>query len=369
MIDKNTFCRLPWEGLSITTQDGYRPCCHIKPEISFDSYKNSKTIAIIKQEFSEGKKPKACSSCWNDESAGILSIRQTSSRVIENTTFDETIKLLSLSFGNTCNLACMTCNSYSSSKWGAESSAVKSEFPELKIFPHNKFYQDEDFLDRIVELGRNAVYIEFMGGEPFLTGQKEHLYVLSELAKHNPKQKRLHYITNTTVWPSNQYWDIWNQFGGIDIHLSIDGFGKIFEYMRWPADWNLCYNNIVEYKKKAKELENVNVYVSYTVSALNVYHSPETLDWFEQMDLQCFNPLIVDNPSKLDIRNLPLDVKDKIAEKLQKNAKCANIVDVLYQEGKTSDMSELLKHIRVHGQRRNQVFSDYFSEYAKILKL
>ena len=46
-----------------------------------------------------------------------------------------------------------------------------------------------------------------------------------------------HYNSNGTQLPMNALKNIWPNFKYVDVHFSIDGYEKHFEYQRHPAKW------------------------------------------------------------------------------------------------------------------------------------
>ena len=54
-----TFCKLPWQGLDISPQGEYKPCCKFSTSIasSMEAYRSSKELAKLKESFLLGEKP------------------------------------------------------------------------------------------------------------------------------------------------------------------------------------------------------------------------------------------------------------------------------------------------------------------------
>ena len=78
---------------------------------------NSKAINKVREQFTLGHCPKGCEHCFRPESEGVRSFRQKALRGTfgTNDPFEDTvIRGLDLRMGNTCNLKCIMCNSYSS---------------------------------------------------------------------------------------------------------------------------------------------------------------------------------------------------------------------------------------------------------------
>ena len=141
----DTLCVLPWMHLATHPNGGASLCCRsnhtqaiswakkngsqslvMLDDDSVEDIMNSEKFIEVRQAMIDGKRPIECEGCWSDEDKGIKSKRQ-----YENERWQHIIPLLEksarlqnidlryveLRLGNICNNACLTCNSYSSSKW------------------------------------------------------------------------------------------------------------------------------------------------------------------------------------------------------------------------------------------------------------
>jgi MoaA/NifB/PqqE/SkfB family radical SAM enzyme len=330
------------------------------------SYQTSTELAELKSSFLRGEQPAGCARCWQDEAAGLPSKRTLDWQYVLDQTVPDLNNLLVLSFslGNTCNLACRICNSYSSSKWLTEAKLLKETFPEIKIFKHKKFYQDQEFLDSVMNISQHLTHVEFPGGEPFLTGIKQHLEFLDFLILNNSEKISLHYTTNTTHYPGPEFWTRWSRFKQVDLQLSIDGTESKFEYNRWPAKWLDCNNNIARYQTDA--VGNIKLSISHSVSIFTVYHLPEFLTWIQQLGLPDPYLGLVSNPVHYAITTFPNTIKQQIIARLADPA-FANIVNYMNNRD-TSDQFQLaVKYIQQLDKQRNQSFSKIFPELANLM--
>jgi sulfatase maturation enzyme AslB (radical SAM superfamily) len=365
----NNFCPQPWVGLDISPQGHIKPCCKYSEAISenVDEYFLSPALHELKQQFLNNQKPPGCKRCWDDENAGLQSKRQLD--LEHNLNFDTTslnrIKLLSLPFGNTCNLACRTCGSYSSSKWTKDETSLKTKLPDIKIHSHKKFYKNKDFIAQIQNLSANLSSIQFPGGESFITGVSEQLDYLDFLIKNNSEKISLTYITNCTTFPSQDFWDRWQNFNKVNIQLSIDGIEEKFEYLRYPADWVTVHNNIKKYQLKQNQLSNLQLSISHTVSVFNVYYIGDFLNWCITQGLPAPYLGMVEYPIQFNIRTLPKFIKNEIAKKLSldllQNVKNYMHVDIDHNFEHTLDWINMVDSIR------NQRFTEIFPEMGDLL--
>ncbi len=129
------FCYSPWTNIDISPQGDITPCCKFQAQYydqkfniqtqTIKQYAESEFITLLKQEFQQGGWPQGCERCRIEEENNIKSKRQLDydrwheyyqHRNINNLKFITA----SVAFGNTCNLTCITCNPYSSSRWQQE---------------------------------------------------------------------------------------------------------------------------------------------------------------------------------------------------------------------------------------------------------
>lgn len=359
----SNFCRHPWQGLDISPQGEYKPCCKYSSTIatSLDDYLKSDELRDLKQAFLSGEKPEKCKRCWSDEAAGVASKRQIDFRSYYATTeINDSIKVLSAAFGNTCNLACRHCSSYVSSHWRKDALKLGQD----KVFQHVRFYKDPKWIEQLKELGQSAVLIEFPGGEPFLTGVEQHKDFLRFLIDNNPGQKVLHYMTNGTVMPDEEFLHLWKDFKSVEIQLSVDGIGKRFEYMRNPGNWSVFEDGVQVYKTYQKQISNLKIGFSHTVSILNVYYLQEFLDWSKVQGIEHPYCGLVVRPNYYDIRNLPTAVKEQVIEHVQ-DSKIRNYIS---QPAALSNMDLFWSVTDKLDELRKESYAKCFPEFAEILK-
>jgi len=368
----NKMCYHPWIGLDISPQGVFRPCCKYSNGVAttLSEYQSSVELANLKESFLKNEQPIACKDCWDAEEAGL-----TSKRLIDwKYVFDEqppdlkSLKVLSFPFGNSCNLACRICNSSLSSTWISETKKLQKHFPYIKLYKHQRFYQDKKFIDQIKEISSDVIHVDFPGGEPFLSGISEHLDFLDFLLAQSPDKISLHYNTNTTIFPTKEFWERWSKFKKVDIQLSIDGTGAHFEYNRWPAKWSEANTNIQKYVEQRKLTNNLHLSVSHTISIFTVYYLPEFIRWCLQNKFNTPYLNLLAFPKRYNIKNLPIKLKDRISKKLS-SFKIENVVSYMNSEQLSSeDFNQFLEFTQVLDQQREESFEKTFPEFYNIIK-
>ena len=373
------FCHAPWTNLDISPQGHILPCCKFQigsndqqfniQQDSLDSYVRSAFLAKIKQDFLNDQWPTGCVRCQNEEQNNIKSKRQLDhERWAEHYAqyqidSDQWITA-SIAFGNTCNLKCITCNSETSSRWHAEYKKIYNVHGN-----HVKFYR-EDFVETLVNQAPGVIHLDIHGGEPLLTGVQQQKKLLQHyIDSGQATDISLHYTTNVTVFPDSDWWQLWRHFKEIDLQLSIDGIEQRYEYIRYPAVWVDTVTNTERYIQKEKELANIRLSVSHTVSAYNIFYLDEFFAWCNNIGLP--RPWLgsVHNPAHFR----PTVWPDHVRNLIQQHLNCSKYDDVhvwaqaVVNADDYEYFDQFCKRLREHDQYRGLVFENTFPEMATFI--
>jgi MoaA/NifB/PqqE/SkfB family radical SAM enzyme len=368
------FCYSPWTNIDISPQGTMLPCCKYQPASddqrfniqthTLKEYSRSAFLNEIKQEFHQDRWPAGCVRCEIEEQNNIKSKRQLdhdrwhehyAKYQIDN---DQWLTA-SLAFGNTCNLKCITCGSHSSSKW-------RDEYVEIygRNFQHVKFYRD-NFVDDFVDQAPGIIHLDIHGGEPFLSGVTEQKKLLNHyIETERSADITLHYITNATIFPDAEWWQLWSHFREIDLQLSIDGVGTRYEYIRYPAVWKDTVKHTERYVQKEKQLSNFGLSVSHTVSAYNIFYLDEFFTWCQEIGLP--RPWLgrVHNPSHMRPEVWPN--KQHIVKHLESSGfeDVRTWAGLIANTGESDQFEKFCDKLHQHDQYRGLDFSNTFPEMA-----
>lgn len=335
----NTFCVLPWYSQEIMPERTI-PCC-LLPQ--------NHDLTQIKQDLLAGIRTPACAKCWAVEDSGNRSRRQQENsnldyrldRDIENIKDDcingrAKTMLYQITTSNLCNQACVTCDSFGSTKW-AEIER------KMNIIPTPAFSLDlnEYHIDYA-----NAQRIEFLGGEPLFDAKT--FYMLEQLIAHGNHDCFISLVTNGSIELNEEKLALLKQFTNFNICVSVDGIGSVFEYMRWPGKWPNLVSNIEQYRSIAKTIS-----VSYTISSLNVYYYDQTVSWFNANNLK-YNHNLVTFPTWLSLDRMPLELKKLV------NNQFTSIT------GNEMPLSEYIGLLRKQEIAKNINIQNYMPEIAAI---
>ena len=116
--------------------------------------------------------------------------------------------------------------------------------------------------------------------------------------------------------------EMWKKFKQVRVGASIDGFGPMVEYQRWPLKWNQAYKNLKKLDEVCKQNWNIFAWLACTVTVYNVFHIPEFMWWklkesnFKKINSSRKRPIITHHvahgPKRTNIKLLPLDLKNDL---------------------------------------------------------
>lgn len=292
----NTFCVLPWYSLELPVNN---PCCLLPDNTDIDQ---------LKIDLLNGVKAEPCKKCWVIESQNQKSRRQLENEFLDYKLDRDLTKirqdcvenknqilLYQLRTSNLCNQACVSCNSSASTKWAEierKMDLVPRPFTTINLLSNKINYS-------------SAKRISLLGGEPFFDPKT--FEILNQLITHKNVDCFISLVTNGSIQLKQEQLDLLSKFKNLNICISIDGTGSVFEYLRWPGKWSAMCDNV-------KLLKNItdNISVSYTISSLNIFYHQQTVNWFDQQGLR-YNHNIVSQPEWLSLDSMPVAIKQLLS--------------------------------------------------------
>lgn len=402
-----TICPLPWLNLSMDVNGSSRPCCKFAQPSPDSAYQltnlqdgsledvwNGAAMQRLRRDFRAGAQPGECSSCWNEEAAGIPSFRQTylADRGISTAPdYDATTPAvpaaLDLKLTNACNLKCRICGPVASSLWLREELAAAGDHPDPYLvenkdyFRANKITHDEDNLATFRRWLPHLDHVELTGGEPMLSRENREILELI-VAEGRPEAMTLLLTTNATV-VDERILDLLPAFKAVGLTLSIDDIGARFEYERAPGRWTDAEAIIDRYA--AMQSRSVQVSINCSVSPFNVLYLPELVAWLQGRTGPAIhlNLNLVHYPRHYCVQVLPQPVKDAVAARLQDEllgrgrgcpryiaTQVREVVDFMDGGDATADADEWEQSLAVTRRRddiRGERFDATFPELAALL--
>jgi hypothetical protein len=348
LLKSKTFCILPWIE-KFQNLDGLNYlCCHSNVPVQPDE------IDSIRIKIQNQQPVSQCESCYKLDQQRVVSPRlQESSRWLR----DPEVKLFieqwqpgdsestffyDLRFDNKCNLACIGCDPEASSLWARELG--------VKINPQSIRFATEDMI--------KSKKIYMAGGEPLIIDQ------FIELLDHiSTQEQQPEIVINTNlsrVDPDMQ--KILQQIKNLTLVVSVDAFGSVNEYHRWPMKWNKFINNL----SWAKDI-GCTVQFNTVIDAISVTNAADLVDIEQYCDL--WNLTILTSPISLHVSNLPSQVKSHVKNHWQKiktskffntdvtfKSRVEHITDLIDQPG---DCAALNNYITELDKRRSIEYKDF----------
>lgn len=400
LIDSEAFCMIPWIHMHGFPDGRAYPCCladmehpigHLHKNTMEEIWNDTPYKELRRNMLSE-KKSKECVKCYEQESAGFVSMRNSANKnfgqhigLVDDTKEDGTyndfkIRYYDIRFSNLCNFSCRSCGSLFSSSWYNEEAKMygKPNHPQF-------MYAGKDENDMWEQMQQHVPYLEqiyFAGGEPLI--MEEHYKVLDELVRLEKFDVRLIYNTNFSKLRlrDKNVLDYWKLFKNVSVGASLDDSHERGEYIRKGTKWD----EIVRNREQMLEVTpNVDFYVSSTVSLMNVWHQPEFhQEWVNKgyINAQDWNVNILQSPDRMRIDVLPKVYKQQVEEKLLQHIEWLEPRDPLrravngYRSMITfmnsTDNSNLLSRFFVRNDKldesREEKFEEVFPEYKELRK-
>ena len=368
----DSWCPLPWSHISIKNNGSYRICCHsnvsLKQGILKDQNKkdlhisqaqwenviNSDKMKTVRRNMLKGIWSEECIRCKREFETGMnsrnLYERKALAQAIEPENYpnytktkqltqengsisfkDFPVSYLDIRFGNLCNLKCMMCGPTDSSKWYDDYYQIwKEDYfvdhgNKIKLKKTKGSWKTEKNIYNWSEDPQLWLEIEkhihtfrkifIVGGEPLLI--KPHYDFLKKCIEKNVSHKlTIQYNSNITEIP-NKAWSLWKHFKSIEFYISIDGFGKVNDLIRYPSQWEKIKQNLDQFDTIG---EPFKIVITPSISVLNIWQIPQFIEYVMKMNYKTIGlpsaPLIsphpVHKPKHLNINILEDSFKEKI---------------------------------------------------------
>ena len=72
----DTICMIPWEAMAVNMENKIRPCCRFKVKHSVAPKDYEEAFKQLRIDMLNGKKDPRCKKCWQEEAAGVPSMRK-----------------------------------------------------------------------------------------------------------------------------------------------------------------------------------------------------------------------------------------------------------------------------------------------------
>jgi pyruvate-formate lyase-activating enzyme len=355
-----TFCVLPFCQLTVANDGKVKLCTHAlavdmmsegRPwslhSSPLEEIWNSTYFRTIRRRMVEGSHVGECSKCYRTEAEGGTSLRQImnlhagcrADGIGEDDSFKRAWDVvtqdagsappppaLHLWLGNRCNLKCRMCSpAFSSrvasdpvqSKWLGELSVPETP---SRIPQHMYWSQSEHVVfEEVFRHPEVLRWVHFSGGEPLL--HRSFWAIVRKLVDGGHASHIAIYINSNGTVYSHRLSSLLKEFSSVELAVSLDGIGKLHEYIRPPSKWNTVCRNIVAFHQ-----DGVPVSIRPTVQAYNAFGLLELARWCAANGLPFFLDNVLTMPRFLSLDMLPESVVDGALQCWTQywNAECAD---------------------------------------------
>ncbi len=129
----------------------------------------------------------------------------------------------------------------------------------------------------------------------------------------------LTFNTNVTKIPA-RHRELWPQFKSVNLLCSIDAYGPLNDYIRYPAKWIRLARNLDIIDQQHEELNLGRATLSVTVQIYNIFHLHELIDYCRgrfKFIRPMPNLVHLSIPDYFNVQHLPDDLRQMATERLQ----------------------------------------------------
>tara|TARA_X000001388_G_scaffold36357_1_gene25699 strand:- start:3782 stop:5071 length:1290 start_codon:yes stop_codon:yes gene_type:complete len=370
-----TFCMAPWTHTYLSPQTERRMCCASRePAQSFKQYIdtgndskaynpltlkehwNSQHMRSVRKRMLQGKTLPECEVCndkllntdvyksyWNHLFEHLIDKAFTDTQEDGTTTMP--VISYDYRFNNLCNFKCRMCGSMLSSSWESEQrkhkdwSISSSPWMEPKLREQIKSFQDTQVVNEFMHGVENQTIREiyWCGGEPLMWDI--HWTAMQRIIDLGfAKEVYVRYNTNLsrTTYKKQNVFDMLKDFQDWQICASLDGTGKIGEYIRDGLDYDSWLNNFKEGKSASTNPRQMRI--DYTITMPGLLELKNMFDLSRELDVQILTKVMFtfSNDEIFSPLSLPKNLLHKIVDDAldyiepKANWKQQSMVDVLH---------------------------------------
>ncbi len=370
----STYCLYPFTNLNSNTEGSVKLCCSINENIhatkdgielnfgthSIEDIWNSEYMTTVRHQLLNGERPDACGVCWRLEDKGIQSSRQSAFAELKDwahpkhyqTATPPLPQSLELRLGHFCNLRCNSCWSLSSDRIYNERKKIiniDKSLPqwlrddwsdEISIADNSdwNWWLSEEFDKTIRKLAPRLKRLYLTGGEPTLI--QRNIEIMQMILDSGNTDCYIALTTNLTNW-NEIFFQTMRQFKHGEFQISIDHLYEKNYYIRFPTRWEKIDENIIRIYDNfpsSWKIKHYTVFQNYNWDAI-----PEILEWVfkhrsywneqEKQRLYIWSPIILDSPDYLDVRTVPLAVRQEAADALEQYQPSINVPNIWWEHG------------------------------------
>jgi MoaA/NifB/PqqE/SkfB family radical SAM enzyme len=204
--------------------------------------------------------------------------------------------------------------------------------------------------------------LKFTGGEPLV--QQPVLDVLNYIVdKGYAKDIRLQLTTNATKF-STRFMDLFKEFDRVHLNISVDGYGGVYEYIRYPYKWS-NFNDRIEL---LKAVTYNSTKISYDFTCVPQLFNIENLATLQQhvgKSNLYMNNILHPEDNYNSLTMVPLDILKQARDDIQYCSSSNILINSInslienYTAPTTAQLKTMADSIQVLDINRKQHYEDY----------
>ena len=407
MINNGTLCSVPFRTYELKQGGNHGFCCkwmepglhngkqllNVANSTITDAW-NGTEMNSIRQAMLDGKQVKSCYVCYQEEKNSNASLRLQESSgwldwepekfvdAVNQYTHTGTVtpSKMDLRFSTLCNSMCRMCTPNVSTNLARETQKIIEKTPEFAdvVIEYDPAYTKE------VDYGLNQSFMQdlqknlhgvnklfFLGGETTLMKSIPPLlqYCIDENIAQNIDVQYSMNLTNTAP----DAIELLGHFRNVQLVFSIDAYGQLNDYIRYPSHWNVVEKNL----QKLLQLPNPFWFVTSPVPMVyNILNWHELVEFWKDYPQVHVNPCDLENPNYLKINNLPQELADSALRSLARSMRSTSselmmekLKYMMYElrDNPIQQYSQLKLYTYSQDLHRNMFLKDYVPELAEVL--
>lgn len=397
-MSKCTYCKYPFNQLAMKTFKNNKllafwPCCNMgngdggvyNPDIlgipeshslTPEEMFNHPRMQKLRENLENGVKDPACRVCWRMEDEGTTSYRMYSFDENEPLNYNAELEMIDVTISNICNLRCRMCTPGNSNllmkdhKYFEDNNLVDEVNFAIKdrwgaSFPHATHQSTQ--WQWLMENPDKIKILKMSGGEPFYDKQVIKL-LQTYIDNDTAKDITLAFHTNATQFDDNLV-AMLKKFKNNEHTLSIDGFGKVYDYIRYPGKFDDITPLVGKYFDEVVDNTKWTDF-NFVLTSLNVLNINEYIDWILTFNIKpalVFTEVYPINRG-ISIKRLPVSILEEARKRILPYVEMKNIdystAELVRQldsaiKNNEEDKDLMLKEITLFDKSRNQSYKDF----------
>jgi sulfatase maturation enzyme AslB (radical SAM superfamily) len=262
--------------------------------------------------------------------------------------------------GNLCNLKCKTCRPTVSTSIAKEMKKIPLDNVLHSVYNMRGVDKDATItIDDDIFNYMDIKYFKILGGEPSIDPN------VFDMLSAVDRNTIIRFTTNATN-VNRQWIGLLEEFNDVRIMFSLDGAGSVFEYQRYPANWNTIKNNIGEYHENILDIgKGKSAFVMTNLLLMTLE------DWIYEFDelhtslgMQFMYTVLTNDRFFLNIDTIPEDIMNERAVAIEELLK-SDISDHIKDNILTPTLNDInsIHTSNIDGLR---VFFDVMFEQDKV---